>query len=235
MKPYQHARISAHKFGGSWVRFIKVHDLIDSTKATFPSVQHRFMLHSADFGAAVASVVCGETVPFAQIRTVDVVRQHILDDLGYAVPASDWIKRIPVPRWFKERDTRTPAGLKPLQDDPTGYLVDRYGGSRAAFQPLVDFFDMSGRYYEGPEHLFLLHNALGIFLAERAFGYTLKFEPFKRLPMVREIGEILVHGRMGRIPTVQDFAATIPIEPWMTGALVRDRDRIAAERMLETP
>ena len=53
MKPLQHARIAAHRYGGEWEDWITIHDWIDRSKAIFPSMQHRMFLHS-DFGEWLA-------------------------------------------------------------------------------------------------------------------------------------------------------------------------------------
>lgn len=40
MKPLQHARITAHRYGGEWQDWITLHDWIDRSKMIFPSMQH---------------------------------------------------------------------------------------------------------------------------------------------------------------------------------------------------
>jgi hypothetical protein len=61
MKPLQHARITARRYGGEWQDWIAIHDWIDRSKAIFPSMQRRMFLHS-DFGEWLAVKIHGEAI-----------------------------------------------------------------------------------------------------------------------------------------------------------------------------
>jgi hypothetical protein len=78
MKPLQHARITAHRYGGGWRDWIAIHDWIDRSKAIFPAMQHRMFLHS-DFGELLAVRIHGEKIG-AEDGTVisarDLFRDH---------------------------------------------------------------------------------------------------------------------------------------------------------------
>lgn len=47
MKPLQHARNSAKKWGGKAEDYQAIHDFFDSSKSAFPDMRHRAILHSA--------------------------------------------------------------------------------------------------------------------------------------------------------------------------------------------
>jgi hypothetical protein len=55
MRPYQHARSSTAQSGRKWVEDLPIHALIDSTKAAFPDLRHRMILHSVDLGGELAA------------------------------------------------------------------------------------------------------------------------------------------------------------------------------------
>ena len=67
MKPLQHARITAHRYGGEWQDWIGLHDWLDRSKMIFPSMQHRMFLHS-DFGEWLTMKLTGRepvALPFS--------------------------------------------------------------------------------------------------------------------------------------------------------------------------
>ncbi len=78
MKPLQHARITARRYGGEWQDWIAIHDWIDRSKAIFPSMQHRMFLHS-DFGEWLAVKIHGEAIRSKSgtvVTTRDLFRDH---------------------------------------------------------------------------------------------------------------------------------------------------------------
>jgi hypothetical protein len=89
---------SASRFGGRWQDYLAVHELIDSTKACCADPRHRMVLHSVDFGAAVARVA------FPDRRDTDaLVRQHVIEDLGSGRTLDQWLglcRRAKLPRLF---------------------------------------------------------------------------------------------------------------------------------------
>src|SRR5262245_43162345 len=93
MKPLQHARITAHRYSGEWQDWIAIHDWIDSSKAIFPSMQHRMFIHS-DFGEWLAVRIhkapAGiSTKPRPRTRAA---RYHYLMICGIAAPRCFWLK-----------------------------------------------------------------------------------------------------------------------------------------------
>lgn len=48
-KPWIHAESSARKFGGAPEDYIKIHDLMDSSKEVFPDNRHRALTHNSWF------------------------------------------------------------------------------------------------------------------------------------------------------------------------------------------
>lgn len=229
MKPYQHARISAYLWGGTWHDYIAVHDLIDSTKACFASVQHRFALHSVDVGAAVATRILGAVMTTSEGREVatrDIVAQHVHDDLGRSQPAAAWVAQLAggLPTRAHSHDGAAEA--------PADVFAARYHTTPDVFAPLVAWFDQTAQFVERPEHRLLLHNAFGIFLAERTFGTVVTCHDGREVS-VRELGERLVIARLGCIPTIQDVARRMRFAPWMRGDTSKPyRAIIAGDRVV---
>lgn len=70
-------------------------------------------------------------------------------------------------------------------------------------------------------HRAVRHHAEGIFEAEREFGVVLKVGR-KEIP-IREILENHVNEDLGFIPTRKDWLSQMEIQPWMNGALLKQK------------
>jgi len=92
----------------------------------------------------------------------------------------------------------------------------KFGGSPEDYQPIHDWFDESKSYLADFRHRSLRHHAEGIFMAEKIFGHAIVNSDGKSVP-VRYIGEQHVREDLGRIPSFQDWAREMHIQPWMYG------------------
>jgi hypothetical protein len=92
----------------------------------------------------------------------------------------------------------------------------KFGGLAEDYLPIHEWFDASKALLADFRHRSLRHHAEGIFLAERIFGITIRNSQGKDIP-VRYIGEQHVREDLGRIPSFQDWAIRITLEPWMYG------------------
>lgn len=84
MKPLQHAKISAHKHGGTWEDYMDIHEFFDNTKAHVPDMRHRAILHNA-WGIYMAQLVFGQVRVNSAGREYsvrDIGEDHVLEDLG---------------------------------------------------------------------------------------------------------------------------------------------------------
>jgi hypothetical protein len=95
----------------------------------------------------------------------------------------------------------------------------RFGGDPAAYMAIHDFLDASKIAYAGPSHRALRHSAFGCFEAEERFGPTIDNGAGRRVP-VRMIAERHIVEDLGRVPSVQDWLAALPLQPWMLGGAI---------------
>jgi hypothetical protein len=102
MKPYLHGKISVKKWGGKPADYQKIHDFIDSSKAHFPDMRHRAILHSS-FGIYIAEQVFGTNITNSDNRLVsvrDIAEQHVIDDLGRIPTVQDYLVGMPLYPWL---------------------------------------------------------------------------------------------------------------------------------------
>ncbi len=102
MKPYNHARNSAKKWGGKPEDYIEIHNFIDSSKATMPDIRHRAILHSA-FGIFIVEKVFGVTMKNSNgtvISVRDIAEDHVVEDLGHIPTVEHYLKHLPIMDWM---------------------------------------------------------------------------------------------------------------------------------------
>jgi hypothetical protein len=226
MKPLQHARITAHRYGGEWQDWIAIHDWIDRSKMIFPSMQHRMFLHS-DFGEWLTVKIHGDSVRAsdgAVVSTVDLFRDHQVEDLGRVVSLAEWLGEVDREYWGRRR--QPPRQLEPIRVDAAAGLAARWGGVPTDYFALIEFFDKPCEFApESPKAAAMItHNSFGIFLAEELFGTTLllthgngqRLAP--SLVSTRAVAEDLVYARIGSIPPARHLAARVRLKLWMRGA-----------------
>jgi hypothetical protein len=92
----------------------------------------------------------------------------------------------------------------------------KFGGVADDYIAVHQWFDESKAMLVDVRHRSLRHHAEGIFLAERIFGLTIRNSQGKDVS-VRYIGEQHVREDLGRIPSFEDWAKNIKLEPWMRG------------------
>ncbi|MFO0578680.1 MAG: hypothetical protein U1A78_32155 [Polyangia bacterium] len=102
VKPYIHAQNSVRAFGGKVEDYLPVHDFLDSSKAHFPDMRHRALLHSS-FGVYLAERVFGHTITNADGRLVqvrDIAERHVLEDMGRIPTVQDYLDGMPMYPWL---------------------------------------------------------------------------------------------------------------------------------------
>jgi uncharacterized protein DUF6915 len=245
MKPLQHARITAHRYGGGWQDWIAIHDWIDRSKMIFPSMQHRMLLHS-DFGEWLAVRIHGEKIVAEDgtiISTRDLFRDHQVEDLGRVVTLAEWLHEIDADYWARRR--KPPRQLEQIREEPAEGLAARWGGVPDDYLALIGFFDKPFEFApDNPDAAALItHNSFGIFLAEELLGTIIPLTEtnnspqFPQIISTRSAAEDLVYARIGSIPPAGNLAARTRLRLWMCGTEVsvalktrRTNERIASER-----
>lgn len=102
--------MSVKKFGGDPDDYQEIHDFIDHTKAHFPDMRHRAMLHNS-WGIYIVEQVFG--INFARksdlklVSTRDVAEQHIIDDMGKIPTIQDYLQGMPLYDWLGGPKTMT--------------------------------------------------------------------------------------------------------------------------------
>ncbi len=103
MKPWIHAENSAKKFGGVPEDYLKIHDWFDQTKAHFPDMRHRAILHSS-FGIFLCEQVFGTRLTrdsdLKHVQVRDIAEHHVIEDMGFIPTIQDYLKDLPFYDWL---------------------------------------------------------------------------------------------------------------------------------------
>lgn len=102
MKPFLHAKNSVKLFGGKEEDYLPIHNFLDSSKAHFPDMRHRAILHSS-FGIYIAEQVFGTYIWNSNDKKVqvrDIAENHVLEDMGFIPTVQDYLQHLPLLPWL---------------------------------------------------------------------------------------------------------------------------------------
>lgn len=210
--PWHHALSSVKQFGGITEDYLHLHHWMDETKMFFADFRHRALRHHVE-GVSLGATLFGELLTNTDgcvVLVRDVLTQHLHEDCGQLVHASDWLECMKSPSWFN--------GLRKSMQEAKDFLFHRYnrGEYHAGINQLVDWFYLPYglSICDNPNYgLFRSHSA-GIFHAEALFDKSVIDFPYQQVP-VRVLGEVIVKAQLGRIPTVEDWVLSVKSEYWM--------------------
>lgn len=89
-----------------------------------------------------------------------------------------------------------------------------YGGVPEDYQAIHDFMDQSKAAHADMRHRAILHNSLGPFIVEQAFGVTMRNSDGRDFSP-RDVAEQHIIDDLGRIPSVSDYLNNMQMQPWM--------------------
>lgn len=120
-KPYIHAVSSARRFGGVPEDYIKIHNLMDSSKGVIADNRHRALTHTSWFLSTILEQVFGVTIENSAGRKVsvrDVGEQHILEDFGgrFIPTAQDYLEGMEFKDWMQNGNKGCPSSSVKLEE-----------------------------------------------------------------------------------------------------------------------
>ncbi len=102
--PYIHAMASAKRYGGVPDDYQDIHDLLDSSKAAFPTNAHRILTHNSWFLVTILPKVFGHRRQNSEgkwYNVKDVGEYHVLEDyrMKFIPSVQDYLEDMGVPDW----------------------------------------------------------------------------------------------------------------------------------------
>ena len=110
VKPLIHADNSVKKWKGTVEDYLPIHDFLDSSKAHFPDMRHRALLHNS-FGIYIAERIFGTYITNSdghRISVRDIAEHHVIEDMGTIPTVQDYLQHLPMLDWLggKPREKR---------------------------------------------------------------------------------------------------------------------------------
>lgn len=199
--PYYHSISSVKHYGGEVDDYLPIHSWIDQTKAHIVDSRHRLFLHNP-LGITLAVSIFSNK----DFDVEEICHRHINEDFGF-IPKID--------RCLDRMYTNV------LQDKLKSVSIEQQAErSVKKFGGVIEDYLTIHRWYayiaeqDRGVHVVLL-SSFGVFIAEQVFGVVLKRDSDNRSIPFRPIAEQHILARFGRIPSLQEYAVTIPTESWM--------------------
>jgi len=110
MNAYNHACVSASKFGGHDTDYYEIHNWFDSTKGHTGDFTHQALRHHSQ-GVEAAVTKFGPTLITStgeDVSVRDIVEDHIITELGFIPTIQDWLRPIknnPEPWMYRNQST----------------------------------------------------------------------------------------------------------------------------------
>ena len=135
--PHIHSKNSAKKFGGKPEDYHDIHQLMDSSKASFSDARHRSITHNIWFCVMIIPRIFGEERTNSDGKTYspkDVAEMHCLEDMGMIPTVQDFLENMKLTDWMKGDSTTE----KPIVNINQVYLPeipDFLNTERQSFPP----------------------------------------------------------------------------------------------------
>jgi hypothetical protein len=161
---------SAARFGGKWQDYLAVHEFLDSTKSCCADPRHRMILHSVDLGSALAKMAFPD-----RGDTDDLVRQHVVEDLGIARNLSEWLGHCRRARLPRIHPDALPIDVECIIAEQSARLGDAASDCVRRVCELLTI-PMAFAPDFGPQSLCILANSFGPALVRRVIGPPKEFD-----------------------------------------------------------
>lgn len=207
-KPVYHAENSVRHFGGVISDYQKIHCKIDQSKSAHPKMSHRIIYHS-DYGIELICKIFGEQLintDGVKIDIASIVKQHIVEDLGFLPNLADWLAE-----FEHDNELITRPGLNCERHAEVS--ARNFGGRSEDYLEIHQLMNSPLKYGSAGRAIF--HNAFGIYVVEDIFGVSV-LNSSGRMIATREVAEQHVLRTYQKIPTLSDWLGDID-KPWMAG------------------
>jgi hypothetical protein len=130
--PEIHSKSSVKRWGGKIEDYIKIHELLDSPKATMNNNTSRVLTHNTWFAYTIIPKIFGYNIINSNgksVDTIDIAMLHIAEDFrGKFVPTpQDYLKHLEIQPWFNNgvKDLNCPQATKVVDDLKEKLKIER--------------------------------------------------------------------------------------------------------------
>ena len=115
--PIIHAESSAKRYGGKAEDYIDIHELMDSSKSSFPDNRHRCMTHNIWFCVTIIPKIFGHSRVNSDGKKYickDIAEQHCLEDfrMKFIPSVQDYLENLEMKSWMNNGMGTPPSAQK---------------------------------------------------------------------------------------------------------------------------
>lgn len=120
MKPIEHSKLHAKKYGGEPFDYIEIDTFLDSSKATHGTVKHRAIYHHT-LGCFLVEKIFGYELINTSGKAFSprqIAEDHIIQDVGFLPSVEDWLEEMSIESWMGNPITsKKYISLEPTADE----------------------------------------------------------------------------------------------------------------------
>lgn len=121
-KPWIHAESSAKRFGGKPEEYLKIHELMDTSKGTLADSRHRCLTHTSWFIMEILPRIFGDVFTNSDGKVIsirDIGEQHILEDYSnrFIPTVQDFLEDMPYKAWMNNGHGEAPPSFKKVIEE----------------------------------------------------------------------------------------------------------------------
>jgi len=115
--PYIHSLSSVKKYGGKPEDYMEIHELMDSSKSTFPDNRHRALTHNIWFCCTIIPKIFGHRKQNSEgkwYNPKDIAEQHCLEDfrMKFIPSPQDYLENMKMQAWMDNAISGSPSSVK---------------------------------------------------------------------------------------------------------------------------
>ena len=128
--PIIHAELSAKRFGGKPEDYLKIHELMDSSKEAMSDLRHRVLTHNSWFVTKILEMIFGPTIENSEGKKISVRligQWHVMEDFQGAFPTvQDYVTNFKLQPWMDNgKDGARPPSEEGLPPFDTSLLIPK--------------------------------------------------------------------------------------------------------------
>jgi hypothetical protein len=192
--------------GCAWFDDLAIHELVDSSKAVFPDLRHRMILHSVDLGGELAA----RAFP-SRYDVREIVRQHVIEDIGDARTLGCWLTHCSIERLPRPHPRSWPIDAETLiETERRRQRLADPEGPRAVLDILQLPSQLAPEY--GDAAWCVLCNAFGPFLTRQVLGPPREVRGMNGTPAIFDpawCAEAMIFSIFRTIPELRSVVTTL--------------------------
>ncbi len=153
-KPYVHSKSSVKRHKGCVDDYLKIHEIMDSSKSITALNSHRVMTHNSWFISTIIPLIFGENITNSDGKVISsrqIAEEHVLEDFGmrFIPSGQDFLEHLEFKSWFNNGvGPDVPSSFKKIEDKKTKRTLNLSSFTESDKKILIIKKEMPGVLYD---------------------------------------------------------------------------------------